>query len=88
MSACRFFLGHRMAQGSNGNYLYTGCARGRRLESYEQLPSTLRCKQASGDIEHWMADNAPEGFSFVDCNWKKRKAKFVSPQGHLQFVAF
>lgn len=26
-----------------------------------------------------MATNPPAGYSFVDCNRKKRKAKFVSP---------
>jgi hypothetical protein len=35
-----------------------------------------------------MLDNPPEGYSFVDCNWKKRKAKFVKDAGGLKFVAF
>jgi hypothetical protein len=31
---------------------------------------------------------SPEGYGFVDCNWKKRKAKFANSQGHLRFVDF
>jgi hypothetical protein len=41
-----------------------------------------------GDIERKMAANPPEGYSFVSCNWKKRKAKFVSPGGTFKFLAF
>jgi hypothetical protein len=34
-------------------------------------------------LEHW-----PTGYSLVDCNWKKRKAKFVNEDGALKFVSF
>jgi hypothetical protein len=27
-------------------------------------------------------------YAFVDCNWKKRKAKFVDAAGALKFVSF
>jgi hypothetical protein len=39
-------------------------------------------------IERRMATNPPKGYSFVSCNRKKRKAKFVSPTGQLKFVTF
>jgi hypothetical protein len=47
-----------------------------------------RRRTTKGDIERRMAANPPEGFSFVSCNWKKRKAKFVNTNGQLKFVAF
>jgi prophage protein DUF1660 len=49
---------------------------------------TARARVTRGDIERRMRDVPPAGYSFVDCNWKKRKAKFVSPSGVLKFVAF
>jgi hypothetical protein len=36
------------------------------------------------EIEQRMAAHPPEGQSFVDCNWAKRKAKFVSESGKLK----
>jgi hypothetical protein len=48
---------------------------------------TVRRQLTRGDIERRMAANLPEGFSFVSANWKKRKAKFVSPADKLMFVA-
>jgi hypothetical protein len=49
---------------------------------------TVRSRNTRGDIERRMTMYPPEGYSFVDCNWKKRKAKFVSPGGLLRFVDF
>ena len=50
---------------------------------------TARHKITQGDIEARMKAHPPEGYSFVDCNWKKRKAKFVSvSSGSLQYVSF
>jgi hypothetical protein len=68
--------------------MYTGCARCRRLKTVDQLKFTRKRQKTAGDIERWMAENAPEGYRFVDCNWKKRKAKFVSTTGALMFVPF
>jgi hypothetical protein len=33
-------------------------------------------------------DHPPTGYSFVSCNWKARKAKFVSSTETLKFVSF
>jgi hypothetical protein len=49
---------------------------------------TVRTRVTRGEIEHRMAAHPPEGYSFVDCNWKKRKAKFVSEVGALKFITF
>ena len=68
--------------------LYTGCGRCRRLQNIDLLKFTRKREKTSGDVERWMAANAPEGYRFVDCNWNKRKAKFVSASGQLKFVAF
>ncbi len=40
------------------------------------------------EMERRMAKHPMPGCSFVSCNWKKRKAKFVSPTGKLKFVGF
>jgi hypothetical protein len=48
---------------------------------------TLRHKVTRGDIERRMAEHPPLGYTFVDCNWKKRKAKFVNASGALKFVS-
>ena len=60
------------------------CTRCLRIVDYR----TVRHRITKGDIERRMAANPPSGYSFVNCNWKKRKAKFVSPQGKLNFVPF
>jgi len=49
---------------------------------------TVRRRVTYGDAERRMAAQPPPGYSFVSCNWKKRKAKFVSPAGLLKFVTF
>jgi hypothetical protein len=36
----------------------------------------------------YRALHPPRGYAFIGCNWKKRKAKFVSPTGNLKFVGF
>lgn len=83
-----YFLTHRWTQERQGSHLYTGCGRCRKLQRLDPLVFTRRREKTAGDIERWMAENAPEGYSFVDCNWGKRKAKFVSATGQLKFVAF
>ena len=47
---------------------------------------TVRARVTRGEIEQRMAAYPPERYSFVSCNWKKRKAKFVSPAGKRKFV--
>jgi hypothetical protein len=47
---------------------------------------TARHKVTRGEIEQRMAAHPPEGYSFVDCNWKKRKAKFVNTAGLKKYV--
>ena len=49
---------------------------------------TARARITHGEIEQRMQAHPPEGYSFVDCNWKKRKAKFASPAGKLKFIGF
>lgn len=83
-----YFLGYRWTQERRDSRLYTGCARCRKLKRVDPLVFTRRREKTAGDIERWMAENAPEGYSFVDCNWGKRKAKFVGLAGQLEFVNF
>jgi hypothetical protein len=81
--ACRIF-GHVSANASMGT---VGLRIGRRcLRIVEQ--KTVRARVTHGEIEKGMAAHPPEGYSFVDCNRKKRTAKFVNPYGALAFVAF
>jgi hypothetical protein len=49
---------------------------------------TVRRRVTFGEVERRMAEHPPKGYSFVSCNWKKRKARFVSATGHLKFVTF
>jgi hypothetical protein len=76
-----FFFGHRLLNGSMGNVGITLCARCRKLENRTSMRAVTR-----GQIERRMAAHPPEGYSFVNCNWKKRKAKFVAPTGKLLFI--
>jgi hypothetical protein len=48
----------------------------------------VRARVTRGEIERRTADHPPEGYSFISANWKKRKTKFVSPSGKLNFVPF
>ena len=83
-----FFFGHRFEHEQNDDILLTVCVRCRKLLSSERLRYTLRTKVTRGDIERRMALHKPAGYQFVDCNWKKRKAKFVSRSGKLKFISF
>lgn len=49
---------------------------------------SVRRKVTFGEVEQRMMDHPPKGYSFVSCNWKKRKARFISATGHLKFVTF
>lgn len=84
---CLIF-GHLPQREQHDELLATVCRRCRGLMSVQQLMYTLRSKVTRGEIEERMKANPPEGYSFVDCNWKKRKAKFVSPKGLLRHVSF
>jgi hypothetical protein len=83
-----FFFGHRATLRQRDTTLASLCARCGK-EAYE-VPNffkyTMRANVTRGDIERRMAENPPKGYSFVDCNWKKRKAKFVSPNGVAKHV--
>ena len=83
-----FFFGHRFEQEQHEGVLLTVCIRCRKAIGAQQLKYTLRSKVTRGEIEQRMKAHPPEGYSFVDCNWKKRKAKFVSDAGALKFVTF
>jgi hypothetical protein len=56
--------------------------------SFRGGANTARAKVTRGEIEQRMKANLPEGYSFVDCNWKKRKARFVNATGTLRYVSF
>jgi hypothetical protein len=71
--------------GDNRFRYYKGGLAWRNPPLQRKLPAA---KFTRGDIELRMKARPPEGCSFVDCNWKKRKAKFVSPRGTLTFVTF
>jgi hypothetical protein len=84
---CRLF-GHRITRERQEHLLYTGCGRCRQLVSIDLLKFTRKRDVTFGDLEHRMAAEPPEGYSFMSCNWKKRKAKFMSARGKLRFVNF
>lgn len=84
---CRIF-GHVMIRQRDGQMIATACKRCRRLEALDQILYTTRAKVTRGDIEQRMRDNPPGGFTFVSCNWKERKAKFVAASGVRKFVSF
>lgn len=83
-----FLFGHRFEHKQQGTMLLDVCVRCRKLRDVQQLRYTLRRKVTYGDVERRMAENPPKGYRFVSGNWKKRKAKFVSPSGHMKFVTF
>jgi hypothetical protein len=82
---CRIF-GHVMNRERDGQLIATACRRCPRLEALDQILYTARRKVTRGEIEQRMKDHPPEGYSFVSCNWKKRKARFVSASGADRFV--
>jgi hypothetical protein len=81
--ACKLF-GHSRHNMSIATVGIVFCTRCLRIVDYR----TVRREVTKGDIERRMANNPPAGYSYHDCNWKKRKAKFVSATGQLKFVAF
>jgi hypothetical protein len=82
-----FFFGHRFYTGQHDGVLATICTRCLKVTGAQVLRYTARHKVTHGDIEKRMAANPPEGYRFIDCNWKKRKAKFVNANGTFKFVA-
>jgi hypothetical protein len=80
---CRLF-GHSKHNMSIATVGIAFCTRCLRIVDYR----TVRREVTKGDIERRMAANPPESYSFIDCSWKKRKAKFVSASGALKFVSF
>jgi hypothetical protein len=81
--ACRIF-GHASTNASIGSIGIKFCTRCLIITDQK----TVRRSTTHGDIERRLRARAPEGYSLIDCNWKKRKAKFAGPQGQLEFVAF
>jgi hypothetical protein len=79
---CRIF-GHVSANASMGTVGLKICRRCMRI--IEQ--KTIRARVTRGEIEQRMTAHPPEGYSFVGCNWKKRKAKFVNANGGQRFVS-
>jgi hypothetical protein len=77
-----FFFGHGKADVSLSNIGFKMCRRCLRLTDQK----TVRRETTRGDIERRMAARPPKGYSFLSCNWKKRKAKFVSPSEKAIFV--
>jgi hypothetical protein len=77
-----YFLGHKKVDGSLHTVGLRHCLRCLRIVDYR----TVRRRVTRGDIERRMVAHPPEGYSFVSCNWKKRKAKFVSQSGRLKFI--
>jgi hypothetical protein len=80
---CRIF-GHVEANVSLRTVGLKQCRRCLRITAQK----TARARVTRGEIEQRMAAHPPEGYSFVDCNWKKRKARFVSEVGGLEFITF
>jgi hypothetical protein len=72
---------HNMSTATVGIVFCTRCLR---IVDYR----TVRREVTKADIERRVAANPPAGYSFLDCNWKKRKAKFVSTSGRRRFVQF
>jgi hypothetical protein len=83
-----FFFGHRFEAEQHEGLLLTVCARCRKAVGARALKYTLRRNVTRGEIERRMAENPPDGYRFIDCNWKKRKAKFANASGALKFVSF
>ena len=83
-----WLYGHRFYYEQHDTLLVHVCRRCRKADGAQQLKYTSRHKVTRGDIERRMREHCPTGYSFVDCNWKKRKAKFVNEDGALKFVSF
>jgi hypothetical protein len=83
-----FFFDRKMVNMRCGRFILTRCERCRQLQSLDRINYTARRKVRCGDIEKRMAANPPDGYTFIDCNWKKRKAKFVNSAGVSRFVTF
>jgi hypothetical protein len=79
---CRFF-GHKPHTVSFKSVGLTMCLRCLKMDR-----RIVRKNPTKGEIEQRMADYPPQGYSFVSCNWKKHKARFVSRAGQLKFVSF
>ena len=80
--ACKIF-GHAKVPGSFGSVGLLFCKR------CAHIDRTTECRSVTKrDVERRMAEHPPAGYSFVSCNWAKRKAKFVSPSGAPKFVSF
>jgi hypothetical protein len=77
-----YFSGHIPHKASLASVGLTVCLRCRRVDR-----RTVRARITRGEIEKRMATYTPTGYQFVDCNWKKRTARFVSPTGTLKFVS-
>ena len=78
---CRIF-GHTIANMSLRIVGLRVCRRCRVITEQK----TVRARVTRGEIEERMRDHPPEGYSFVSVNWRKRKARFMSPSGSLRFV--
>jgi hypothetical protein len=83
-----YLLGHRVIKQRTETHELLACARCYRPFAETPLSITYRRDVTFGDVERRMSEHPPIGYSFVSCNWKKRKAKFVSPAGKLKFVSF
>ena len=83
-----YFFGHRPVVQRTDTHELLGCARCYRLFAETPLSITYRRDVTYGEVERRMAAHPPTGYSFVSCNWKKRKVRFVSPAGKLKFVSF
>jgi hypothetical protein len=80
---CRLF-GHTRHNMSIATVGIVFCTRCLRIVDYR----TVSRQVTEGDIERRMANNPRAGYSFVDCNWKKRKAKFVCPLAYWSLFLF
>jgi hypothetical protein len=80
---CRLF-GHVKADMSIATVGVRVCTRCLRITDQK----TVRARVTRGEIVQRMKEHPPKGYSFVNCNWKKRKAKFVSTSGALKTVLF
>lgn len=77
-----FFFEHIKADMSIGTVSIRLCTRWLRITDQR----TIRRQVTRGEIEQRRKDHAPEGYSFVSLNWKKRKGRFMSPSDSLKFV--
>jgi hypothetical protein len=82
--ALYYFFGHVKHDVSFHTVGLKQCLRCLRITDHK----TVRRRVTFGEVERRMAEHPPKGYSFISCNWKKRKARFVSPTGTLKFVTF